>query len=282
MNYRPSDVYNDLSKNFPEEREMQEVTGKVTHLFVKTNHGVPMVSCPNLALQVGHGIEGDVNAHAMSPRQILLVRQEDLDAFKITPGELRENVVISGIHPELFAPGATVIIGDRVTIRATFLCEACKRIAHVVPSLKSIAEKRGLLGVILSDGVIHVDSCVSVRTHQFPPLSDIPYYRFLEFIAKIPPGRVITYRQVVIGMGVADSYMRAIPMYIHRTSPDKYPLHRILDTEGKVIPYVPNQQSLLEAEKVLLVQAASLFDDPTEAFVPLNQYLWHDPTVYVS
>jgi alkylated DNA nucleotide flippase Atl1 len=261
---------------------MQEVTGKVTHLFMKAHHGVPMVASPKLVVKTGHGIEEDVNAHAMSPRQILFVRQEDLDEFNITPGELRENVAVSGIHPDFFALGATLIIGDAVNIRATFLCEACKRIAHVVPSLKSIVNKRGLLGVILSDGNIRVDSPVLVRTHQFPALSDVPYSRFLAFIAKIPPGRVITYRQVVIGMGVAESYMRAIPMYIHRTSPDKYPLHRILDTEGKVIPYVPNQQSLLEAEKVTLVQAASLFDDPAEAFVPLNQYLWHDPTVYLS
>src|SRR5713101_7926357 len=129
---------------------MQKAVGQITHLFFKPCHGVPMVPGSPMELKAGHGIKGDVNAQAMSPRQILLVRQEDLDEFAIAPGALRENVVIAGLTSEVFSSGALLTIEHTVKIRATFLCEACKRIAHVVPSLKSIADKRGLLGVILS------------------------------------------------------------------------------------------------------------------------------------
>lgn len=261
---------------------MQEAVGQVTHLFLKPSHGRPMEACPLLEVRAGSGIQGDVNARAMSPRQILLVRQEDLDVFAIAPGALRENVVLAGLPPEIFAPGSLVTIGPTASIRATFLCEACKRIAHVVPSLKSIADKRGLLGVILADGCINVGDRVTVQTEQFPPLSDIPYRRFLEFVARIPPGQVVTYRQVVIGMGVAESYMRAIPMYIQRTSAALYPLHRILDTEGQVIPYVIDQQQRLAAEGIEPLQANALFDVPTPVRISLERYLWSDPTLYLS
>ncbi|MGB8343703.1 MAG: MGMT family protein [Ktedonobacteraceae bacterium] len=261
---------------------MQEEVGQVTHLFIKPGHGRPMEPCSSIDVRAGSGIQRDVNARAMSPRHILLVRQEDLDAFAIAPGALRENVALAGLPPEVFVPGSLLTIGPTVAIRATFLCEACKRIAHVVPSLKSIADKRGLLGVILSDGVIEGGDRVSVQNEQFPPLSDIPYRRFLDVVASIPPGQVVTYRQVVIGMGVAESYMRAIPMYIRRTPAAIYPLHRILDTEGQVIPYVPDQQQRLADEGVEPIQASALFDAPTQARIPLERYLWCDPTLYLS
>lgn len=244
-----------------------------------------MTSCSPLEVKVGHGICGDINAQAMSPRQILLVRQEDLEVFDIAPGALRENVVIAGLAQDTFRPGALLRIGDAVTIRLTFLCEACKRIAHVVPSLKSIADTRGLLGVILSDGLLRVGDAVTSCPQQFSPLSEIPYRRFLAFVAKIPAGKVVTYRQVVIGMGVAESYMRAIPMYIQRSSATEYPLHRILDSAGQVIPYVKDQQQLLEAEKLPLLTASSWVEDAARAFVSpdlLPQYLWYDPTVYLT
>ena len=34
---------------------------------------------------------------------------------------------------------------------------------------------------------------MTVQTEQFPPLSDIPYKRFLDVVARIPPGQVIPY-----------------------------------------------------------------------------------------
>ncbi len=256
--------------------------GQITHLFLKPEHGATMAPCSRMQVKVGLGIDGDVNAQAMSPRQVLLIRQEDLDAFTIPPGALRENIAIAGLPPESFVPGAMLTIRDQVKIRATFLCEACKSVAHVASSLKSIAEKRGLLGVILSDGVLQIGDRVTVQPQQFLPLSPLPYQRFLDFMAKIPSGKVVTYRQVVVGMGVAESYMRAIPLYIQRTSPSVYPLHRILDSEGKVLPYVHNQQVLLEAEGVHFITETPLFAEIPQVFVPLQQYLWHDPTIYLA
>ena len=76
--------------------------------------------------------------------------------------------------------------------------------------------------------------------------------------------------------------MTALPIYFQHTSAAIYPLHRILDTEGRIIPYVSDQQQRLEAEGIEPIQASALFDAPASARIPLEHYLWCDPTLYLS
>jgi len=74
---------------------MTNSTGTSDRLFAKLKRGYPVIKQPRLILKVGHGIEGDINAHAFSPRQILIVRQEDLSELSIKAGEFRENIAIA-------------------------------------------------------------------------------------------------------------------------------------------------------------------------------------------
>lgn len=259
---------------------MQEGVGHIVHLFLKPSHGAAMVPCSFFEGRAGYGLCGDIHAQPMSPRQILLVRQEDLEEYVIQPGALRENVVVAGLAPEVFVPGALVRVGT-LSLRMTFFCEACKRIAPVVPSLKTLGNKRGLLGVVLSDGGMHVGERVAFRTQQFAPLAPIPYQRFLHVVRCIPAGRIATYRQIVCGMGVAESYLRALPGYIQRTSPEAYPLHRIVDSAGHLLSTVPNQQQHLEAEGIRLLPPVSLVDELGPKRLSLPQYVWDDPLLYL-
>ncbi|MCC5631496.1 hypothetical protein LC613_27500 [Nostoc sphaeroides CHAB 2801] len=50
----------------------------ITHLFTKLKTGSAMVELKTLNLKLGHGIEGDINADPISPRQVLIVRYEDI------------------------------------------------------------------------------------------------------------------------------------------------------------------------------------------------------------
>ena len=128
-----------------EEKGMSQIT--VRRVFVKAASGAPMIEPINQTINVeaGHGIAGDKNAHPFSPRQVLIVRREDLEAFRIPPGELRENIILEGCAEGDFQPGALLTLGDAVKIRLTFHCEPCKRIGHVVSHLKSILGHRGEL-----------------------------------------------------------------------------------------------------------------------------------------
>jgi len=232
-----------------------------------------------LELRAGYGIVGDANANLLSPRQVLVTRNEDLHQFGIELGDLRENIVVDGIDPERFVPGTCLEIGG-VAIRLTFRCEPCKRIAHLVPSLKVILNRRGLLGVVLSSGFIDMGNDATLGQGVYPALPERPYDRFCEFIAHVPAGRVVSYKQVTAGMGVATSYMRAIPHYVSRCGSNA--VHRVVDSEGGLIEsYVPDQFARLRAEGVEVGAEVDMFGASSRRYVDLDRYGWNDVSLYL-
>lgn len=254
----------------------------IRHLFTKVKSGSVMIELKTLNLKVGYGIEGDINADSISPRQVLIVRHEDILNLSIKPGELRENIVVTGIEFDNFIPGSLLTFESGAAIRLTFNCEPCKRIAHLVKSLKSIQGKRGILGVVIKSGKIQVGSNFQVQAHKFPALSENPYQRFLNFMIKIPSGKVVTYKQIIKGMGVDNSYLRAIPTYLKKTSAADYPLHRILDSKGYLITYVNQQKNKLETEGVKVLSETNLVSNLNKNFVDTKDYLWEDNTIYLK
>lgn len=258
------------------------MTLSITHLFTKVKPGSTMVELKTLNLKVGHGIQGDINADPISPRQVLIVRYEDILDLSIKPGELRENIVVTGIEFENFIPGSLLTFESGAAIRLTFHCEPCKRIAHLVESLNSIQGKRGILGVVIKSGKIQVGSTFQFQANKFPALSENPYERFLNFIIKIPSGKVVTYKQIIKGMGVDNSYLRAIPTYLKKTSAADYPLHRILDSQGYLINYVKQQKNKLLNEGIKVLSEADLLSNLNKSFVDIKDYLWKDDTIYLE
>ncbi|MFN6460327.1 MAG: MGMT family protein [Nostoc sp. DedVER02] len=254
----------------------------VTHLFTKVKPRSAMVELKTLNLKVGYGIEEDINADLISPRQVLIVRYEDILDLSIQPGELRENIVVAGIEFDNFIPGSLLKFESGAAIRLTFHCEPCKRIAHLVQSLKSIQGKRGILGVVIKSGKIQVGSNFQIQADKFPALSENPYERFLNFIIKIPAGKVVTYKQIIKGIGVDNSYLRAIPTYLKKTSAADYPLHRILDSKGYLITYVNQQKNKLEAEGVKVLSELDLLGNLNKSFVDVENYIWNNKNIYLE
>jgi len=248
--------------------------GSVFNLFVKQQHRAAMKGVEKINLEIGHGIERDINANPISPRQVLVVRYEDISELGILPGELRENIVVAGIPPEIFTPGSLINFDSGAAIRLTFHCEPCKRIVHLVDSLKILQAKRGILGVVINSGTINVGNHVQIQTAKFPALSESPYERFLDFIVKVPAGKVVTYKQLIQAIGVDNSYLRAIPIYLKKTSANDYPIHRILDSQGYLIKYVDKQRHKLESEGIKVLTDLNLPSYSTKYFVNYSQYLY--------
>jgi alkylated DNA nucleotide flippase Atl1 len=247
---------------------MTENTGTVAQLFCKLSRGAAVVQSSQVLLKAGLGIDRDIHAHRLSPRQVLVVRAEDLLELSIAPGQLSENIVISGIGADQFVPGARLEFASGAVVRLTFYCEPCKRIGHLVSSLEAIAQKRGILGVVVRDGLVSVDAKVKVETHAFPPLSEVPYERFLEFLLKIPAGKVVTYQTVIIGIGVDRSYFRALPGYLRKADAAGYPAYKVLDSKGYLIPHVVDQGDQLMAENI------EINYESASASVLLERYSW--------
>ncbi|MEO1802460.1 MAG: MGMT family protein, partial [Cyanobacteria bacterium J06629_2] len=81
-----------------------------------------------------------------------------------------------------------------------------------------------------------------------------------------------TYRQILKCIGVDKSYFRAIPSYL-RKAPPNYPLHRVLDSQGRITAHVPQQREQLEAEGIKLEQANSLA-------ISWEKFVWQHDNIY--
>ena len=84
---------------------MSEQSGSIVGLFRKCKHGEPLQVEQSVFLEKGFGIQEDVNGHPISPRQVLVVRHEDLEEEAIAPGSLRENLIVKNIDADRLKPG---------------------------------------------------------------------------------------------------------------------------------------------------------------------------------
>lgn len=241
-----------------------------------------MEATKELSIIRGFGIEDDVNASSISPRQILITRKEDLDDLLIPYGGLRENMIVEGITEKDFLPGSRIIINEGIEIRLTFYCEPCKRIAGVVPGMNAMRFRRGILGVIIKGGIAKSNDTISCLPKQFEPLPEKPYERFLHFMKLVPRSKIVTYKMVSCGMGGGDSYIRAIPIYIEKAKKDfpDLPLHRIVNESGRaILKQVPKQVSLLAEEGVVM---ANDILTGSATIVNFKQFKWDHESIYLD
>lgn len=237
-------------------------TGRVDHVFRKLTRGEGVVPSEDgvIELKARHGIVDDRNANPISPRQVLLTDADLLDAFQLLPGQLRENIVVRDLDLHALESGTVLQIGEQVQIRVTFSCEPCQFLTTLNIKPSAMRGRRGMLGVVLQGGKVRRGDTVAVRPERFPALSEEMYERFVYVLAHVPAGQVITYKQLVTAIGGSSSYVRVIPAYIKRAlaSGTAWPVHRIVDAQGQMIPHAPNQKQLLQAEGLHTDQESDL------------------------
>ncbi len=250
--------------------------GVASKLFCRIAKGRNEIEMAQLTLKAGQGIDGDIHANPISPRQILIVRQENLrkgslgygPITDILPGRFGENLLVTGVAASELVPGARLDFAGGAAIRLTFYCEPCKKIAGLVWSIQDVEQKRGILGVVVQDGVLNAGEDFTIHPGAFPALSEIPYQRFLDFLAQVPAGQVVTYPSILVSIGVDRGYLRAIPGYLRKAAAAGYPAHRVLDSKGCLIAHVDDQADRLLAEGVEVIQ------DADKSWVSIDKYLW--------
>jgi alkylated DNA nucleotide flippase Atl1 len=221
----------------------------VDGIGVKDVPGSPMRSASSVRFLEGKGIAGDVSANAGSPRQVLVVRAEDRSQFKLPRGYLRENISISGFAPEEVAPGRVLEFASGAKLFLVFNCEPCKTISGLVPNLKEITGRRGVLGIVLNNGSVssHED-CQSFSTTDLDRLSDKPSERVFAIIRRIPAGRVIDYATLLVAAGLQGPYFRVMPKYLSQALLVGIPAHRVVDSSFRVPVATVAGHALLEQE----------------------------------
>jgi hypothetical protein len=195
---------------------------------IKASVGKPMQAVDSLHLLAGDGIVGDVASAAISPRQVLVARKEDLDDFGLPVGYLKENLVISGLSDIEFQPGKVILFESGASVHLAFHCEPCKTIAKRVPNLKSIVGRRGLLGVVAQSGLIGLGAKCHSMNSSLIAMSSNARDRVCQVIGSIPSGKVLDYALLLQAAGLQRVYFRAIPSYLKHALEVGLPVHRVV------------------------------------------------------
>ncbi|MDX2239784.1 MAG: MGMT family protein [Leptolyngbyaceae cyanobacterium bins.302] len=224
---------------------------QVVGLFIKPQAGQPVQPQATLQLQQLTGIQGDSHAQVGSPRQVLILDLPTLQAFGLKLGDLRENIVLDDGLARLRS-GQGLQIGQAF-IRITFRCEPCAYLDSLQAGLiKRIGKQRGWLGMVVRDGTIAIGDTATLLPAQFPPMPDDAKSRFYEFVATIPPGKVVTTKDLILALGVTSAHYRVIPSFIKRAA-TSLPVHRVVAIDGSLLTkHLPHQAVLLSAEGITL------------------------------
>jgi alkylated DNA nucleotide flippase Atl1 len=231
---------------------------QILHLFAKTAAGQPPAPCDRLWLRRGLGIEGDAHARAGSPRQVLLASAPVLAAHGLRPGDLRENILLDGLVEEL-ASGQVLQLGEVAQVRVMGDCEPCAYLNTLHPGLaKRISGQRGMLAMAIADGVVRVGDRAVVLPQTFPPVPNDTRGKLHEFVARIPPGRVVRTTELLVALGLTASHYRVIPVLLKKADAG-LPVHRVVGAGGRLLTqHLPDQAERLAAEQVQIEQGGVL------------------------
>ena len=193
--------------------------GRIEALALRPSLAAPPERVDGVCAIAFQGLEGDVHADPLSPRQLLLVGTDAYDAFALPPHTLRENLLVD-VDTSRLVSGTVLQVGDSVLLRLMFQCEACGHLDAHQPGLSTrIGTRRGMLARVLRGGEIRAGDRIRMAGTPLPAWSDDWRERIVHVLDTLPPASVITYKRLAQLAGVASSYCRAFPGMIARLGP---------------------------------------------------------------
>ena len=137
--------------------------GTITNLHIARVKWTPSDPVQEATAISGLGLEGDRSAYQGNTRQVLFVDKEILDGAGLVPGQVKENMTVTGMNVSQVQPGQMFTIGDNVTLEAVGDCEACGKMDAIRMGLMDeIQGKRGMLAKVINGGSIKVGDSVTV------------------------------------------------------------------------------------------------------------------------
>lgn len=168
----------------------------------------------------GTGLDKDLHANALSPRQVLIASASAYAGLSLPPHTLRENLLVDADTAGLRS-GTVLQIGDEVQLRLMFQCEACGQLDIRQPGLsRKIGMRRGMLARVLAGGVIRRGDRVQDLGLLQAAWSDDWRERILQVLDAVPAQSVIEYKHLARLAGVQSSYCRAFPRMIKNLGAD--------------------------------------------------------------
>lgn len=185
--------------------------GGVRALASRRVRGAPPESFEHVLVHAGVGIDGDIHADALSPRQLLLASVSVYGELALPVHALRENLLIDADTAGL-ASGTVLQVGDAVRLRMMFQCEACGQLDEVERGLsRRLGLRRGMLARVLEGGTIRRGDRVQDLGVLEQPWQDDWRDRVRRVLDAVPKDAVIEYRHLARLAGIQSSYCRAFP-----------------------------------------------------------------------
>jgi MOSC domain-containing protein YiiM len=142
-----------------------KVEARVTHLFVKPAHGVPMEARAAVHAVEDKGLTGDA-AFGTFRRQVLVIDDQTLASFNLAPGMVRENITVSGVAMRGLPRGARIRIGE-VVLEVAGDCTPCDYLDSLRPGLRAaIVGQRGLLTRVARSGELRIGAPVQIEISE--------------------------------------------------------------------------------------------------------------------
>ena len=139
--------------------------GEIVAIHLCSATRAPMRSVSTASV-VETGIDGDRHAApegSRKARQVLLMDRETLEALDLNPGDIRENITVSGLDFATLEAGRRVTLGGEAVVEVTGPCAPCSRMDEIRPGLKDeLQGRRGKLAFVVETGSIGVGDTVGV------------------------------------------------------------------------------------------------------------------------
>ena len=126
----------------------------VKHLFRALKKRLPMEELPEVRVADNEGFEGCAHARPDSPRQVLLVDSETLEAMNLSPGIIGENITTSGLNVNGLEIGQKLRVGE-THLEVSAVCTPCDQLERIRPGLRrEMWGRRGMLCRVIEGGMI--------------------------------------------------------------------------------------------------------------------------------
>ena len=147
-----------------ESRNLYRVAARIVSIQLCPRHREPMRLVPTATLISGVGLAGDKHAGGAPDRQVLLADKEALEAVKVQPGTIKENLTVEGLNVMALPAGSRLHLGASAVLEITKVCEPCFRMDEIREGLRQELEgRRGMVSKVIQGGSIHVGDPIMVE-----------------------------------------------------------------------------------------------------------------------
>ena len=142
-------------------------SGTIVNLHIARVKGDPSDPVQTARAVSAEGLDGDRSRNPRNLRQVLVMDQETLDHFGLQPGQVKENITVTGLDLSQARQGNVFFIGNEdnhVTLEVTGDCEPCQKMDALIPGLRQeIFGKRGILTIVMQGGEINIGDTIRLE-----------------------------------------------------------------------------------------------------------------------